>query len=77
MKKQKNDKKEVGEVWSGPVLGHFGQTGDQTVQSLTKYLGLGLGPPGTVYIGLVLVQTRSRLRPACSAPLGLLWWGAA
>ena len=29
-----------------------------------KYLGLGLGLPGTVYISLVLVQTRSRLRLA-------------
>ena len=54
----------VGEVQFGPVPGHFCQTGDQMVWSLMKFLGLGLGPPGTVYIGLVLVQTQSRLRPA-------------
>ena len=34
----------VGEVRSGPVPGHFCQTGDQTVRSLMKYLGPG---PGT------------------------------
>ena len=34
------------------------------VWSLTKFLGLGPGPPGTVYIGLVPVQTQSRLGPA-------------
>ena len=34
----------VGEVRSGLVLGHFCQTGDQTVRSLMKYLGPG---PGT------------------------------
>ena len=34
----------VGEVRSGLVPGHFCQTGDQTVQSLMKYLGPG---PGT------------------------------
>ena len=34
----------IGEVQSGPVPGHFCQTGDQTVQSLMKYLGPG---PGT------------------------------
>ena len=50
----------VGEVQFGPVQGHFCQMGDQTVQSQTKFLGPGLGPPGTVYISLVLVQTRSR-----------------
>ena len=64
----------VGEVRFGLVPGHFCQTRDWTVQSLMKYLGLGLGLPGTVYIGLVPVQTRSRLGPACSVPLGLLWW---
>ena len=50
----------VGEVRSGLVPGHFCQTGDQTVQSLTKFLGLGPGLPWTVYIGLVPVQTGSR-----------------
>ena len=54
----------VGEVRSGPVPGHFCQTGDWTVQSQMKYLGLGPGPPGTVYPGLVPVQTGSRLGPA-------------
>ena len=54
----------VGEVQFGPVLGHFFWTGDQMVRSLMKYLGLGLGPPGTIYIGLVPVQTGSRLGPA-------------
>ena len=49
----------VGKVQSSLVPGHFCQTGDQTVRSLTKILGLGLGPPWTVYIGLVLVQTQS------------------
>ena len=34
----------VGEVQSGPVLGHFCRTGDRTVRSLTKILGPG---PGT------------------------------
>ena len=53
-------KTSVGEVWSGPVPGHFCQTRDRTVRSLMKYLGLGPGPPGTVYIGLVPVQTWSR-----------------
>ena len=53
----------VGEVWSGPVLGHFCWTGDLTVPSLMKYLGPGLGPPGTVYISLVPVQTWSRPGP--------------
>ena len=33
----------VGEVRSGPVPGHFCRTGDRTVWSLTKFLGLGLG----------------------------------
>ena len=50
----------VGEVWSGPVPGHFCRTGDWTVWSQTKILGPGPGLPGTVYIGLVPVQTRSR-----------------
>ena len=50
----------VGEVRSGLVLGHFCQTRDRTVRSLTKFLGPGLGLPQTVYIGLVLVQTGSR-----------------
>ena len=50
----------VGEVRSGPVPGHFCWTGDLTVPSLTQFLGPGLGPPRTVYIGLVLVQTGSR-----------------
>ena len=34
------------------------------VWSLTKFLGLGLRPPRTVYIGLVPVQIQSRLKPA-------------
>ena len=50
----------VGEVRSGPVLGHFCRTGDWTVRSLTKFLGPGLGLPRTIYIGLVPVQTGSR-----------------
>ena len=54
----------VGEVQFGPVWGHFCWTGDQMVWTLTKFLGLGLGLPGTVYISLVLVQTWSRLRLA-------------
>ena len=40
----------IGEVWSGPVPGHFFQTRDRTVWSLTKILGLGLGLPQTIYI---------------------------
>ena len=39
----------VGEVQSGPVRGHFCQTGDRTVRSQTKFLGPGPGPPGTVW----------------------------
>ena len=50
----------VGEVQSGPVPGHFCWTGDRMVPSLTQFLGLGLGPPQTAYIGLVPVQTGSR-----------------
>ena len=50
----------VGEVRSGPVPGHFFWTRDLTVPSLMKYLGPGPGRPGTVYIGLVPVQTWSR-----------------
>ena len=50
----------IGEVF-GLVWGHFRQTGDWTVWSPMKFLGPGLGPPGTIYIGLVLVQTQSRL----------------
>ena len=42
----------VGEVWSGPVPGHFCWTGDWTVHSQTKFPGPGPGPPGTIYIGL-------------------------
>ena len=38
----------VGEVQSGPVRGHFRQTGDRTVRSQMKFLGPGPGPPGTV-----------------------------
>ena len=34
----------VGEVRSGPVPGHFCQTGDRMVRSLTKFFGPG---PGT------------------------------
>ena len=49
----------VGEVRSGPIPVHFCWTGDQTVQSLTKFLGPGLGLPRTIYIGLDPVQTRS------------------
>ena len=64
----------VGEVRFGPVWGHFCWTRDQTVQSLMKFLGPGLGLPGTIYMCLVLVQTWSRLRLACLMPLGLLWW---
>ena len=45
----------VGEVQFGPVCSYFCQTEDQMIQSLMKFLGLGLGPPGTFYIGLVLV----------------------
>ena len=51
------------EVRSGLVPGHFCQTRDQTVRSQIKYLGPGLGLPGTVYPGLVPVQTGSRLGP--------------
>ena len=50
----------VGEVRSGLVPGHFCRTRDLTVPSLTQFLGLGPGPPQTIYIGLVLVQTGSR-----------------
>ena len=50
----------VGEVQSGPVPGHFRQTGDPMVPSLTQFLGLGPGPPQTIYFGLVPVQTGSR-----------------
>ena len=50
----------VGEVRSGPVPGHFCWTGDPTVPSLTQFLGPGPGPPRTIYIGLVPVQTGSR-----------------
>ena len=50
----------VGEVRSGLVPGHFCQTGDPTVPSLTQFLGPGPGLPRTIYIGLVLVQTQSR-----------------
>ena len=50
----------VGEVQSGPVPGHFFQTRDPMVPSLTQFLGLGPGPSQTVYIGLVPVQTGSR-----------------
>ena len=50
----------VGEVRSGPVPGHFCQTGDPTIPSLTQFLGPGPGLPRTVYIGLVPVQTGSR-----------------
>ena len=50
----------VGEVWSGPVPGHFCRTGDPTVPSLTQFLGPGPGLPRTIYIGLVPVQTGSR-----------------
>ena len=53
----------VGEVRSGLVPGHFFQTRDRIVQSLTKILGPGLGPPRTVYISLVLVQAWSRPGP--------------
>ena len=56
------------------VLGKFGlvrsgaifagsETGWTRVQSLMQFLGPGPGPPGTIYIGLVWVQTRSRLGP--------------
>ena len=50
----------VVEVWSSLVPGHFCQTRDLTVLSLTRFLGPGPGPPWTVYISLVQVQTRSR-----------------
>ena len=49
----------VGEVRSGPVPGHFCWTGDWTVQSLTKILGLGPGPPRTV----ISVWSQSRPGP--------------
>ena len=52
-----------GEVQSGLVPSHFCQTGDWTVLSLTKILGPGPGPPRTIYIGLVPVQTWSRPSP--------------
>ena len=50
----------VGEVRSGLVPGHFCWTRDPMVPSLTQFLGPGPGLPRTVYISLVLVQTRSR-----------------
>ena len=70
----------VGEVWSGPVPGHFCQTRDQTVQSLTKILGPGPGLPWTVYIGLVPVQTQSRPGPCMFGATGaapVAYWGSS
>ena len=54
----------VGEVQFSLVWGHFCWTRDWMVWSLTEFLGPGLGLRGTVYIGLILVQTQSRLGPA-------------
>ena len=69
----------VGEVQSGLVPGHFCWTGDWTVWSLTKFLGPGPGPPWTVYIGLVPVQTRSRPSPCMFGTTGaasVAYWGS-
>ena len=64
----------VGEVRSGPVPGHFCRTGDWTVRSQTKFPGPGPGPPGTVYIGLV-IQRLVKIFNKSETPRGVGCWG--
>ena len=69
----RHDGLSVGEVWSVPVLGHFCQTGDWTVRSLTKFWD----QDQDCHRLSISVWSRSRPGPdpvpACSVPLGLLW----